>query len=41
MTDRQTEKVRWVTEGKGSVLERTCGPVSLVRDGVVKTVKEE
>lgn len=41
MTDRQTEKLRWVTEGKGSVLERTSGPVSLVREGVVKTVKEE
>ena len=39
MTDGQTVKLRWVTEGKGSVLERTSGPVSLVREGVVKTVK--
>lgn len=30
MTDGQTAKLRWVTEGKGSVLERTSGPVSLV-----------
>lgn len=41
MTDGQTVKLRWVTEGKGSVLERTSGPVSLVGAGVVKAVKEE
>ena len=30
MTDGQTAKLRWLTEGKGSVLERTSGSVSLV-----------
>ena len=41
MTDGQTAKLIWLTEGKGSVLERTSGPESLVKEGVVKAVKEE
>ena len=37
MTDGQTAQLRWVTEGKGSVSERTSGPVSLGGERGIKS----
>ena len=41
MTDGQTVKLRWVTEGKGSVSERTSGPVSLEGESCERGIKSD
>ena len=41
MTDGQTAQLRWVTEGKGSVSERTSGPASLWGESCERGIKSE
>ena len=41
MTDGQTAKLRWVTEGKGSVSERKSSPVSLEGESCERGIKSD
>ena len=41
MTDGQTAQLRWVTEGKGSVSERTSGPASLWGENCERGIKSD
>ena len=41
MTDGQTAQLRWVTEGKGSVSERTIGPASLWGESCERGIKSD